>query len=251
MSHLPARMSDLKNLRSLSLRSNQLVYLPREVTYLYLVSLDISNNRIASLPVELRTMTSLVNLELDNNPLTSPPASVSSFATMCVGSCVMGKSRCRFACAVWCTSSNIWTRRPPKRIASKVEVSLMDMALCAAAAPINRLQMQPTQISIILLEVLVGQTIQGTSRFRTRPMWMISLRNDRLRRQSSHGLPRTIPIATHLWWWILVCRRKRPGINTKPVSTVTVWIVPLIWSWSRRRPSIVCQIGLFFVSFMY
>lgn len=47
-----------------------------EVTCLQLVSLDISCNRIATLPVELRLMTSLVNLELENNPLTSPPASV-------------------------------------------------------------------------------------------------------------------------------------------------------------------------------
>lgn len=47
-----------------------------DVTYLQLVSLDISCNRIATLPVELRLMTSLVNLELENNPLTSPPASV-------------------------------------------------------------------------------------------------------------------------------------------------------------------------------
>lgn len=76
MSHLPARMSDLHALRALSLRSNQLVYLPREVTYLSLVALDISNNRIASLPVELRIMTTLVALDLENNPLTSPPASV-------------------------------------------------------------------------------------------------------------------------------------------------------------------------------
>lgn len=48
-----------------------------DVTYLHLVSLDISGNRIATLPVELRNMQSLVNLELENNPLTSPPASVS------------------------------------------------------------------------------------------------------------------------------------------------------------------------------
>lgn len=50
-----------------------------ELTYLQLVSLDISCNRIATLPVELRLMTSLVDLELVNNPLTSPPASVSLF----------------------------------------------------------------------------------------------------------------------------------------------------------------------------
>lgn len=29
ITHLPARLSDLKNLRSLSLRNNHLVYLPR------------------------------------------------------------------------------------------------------------------------------------------------------------------------------------------------------------------------------
>lgn len=50
-----------------------------DVTCLNLVSLDISCNRIATLPVELRLMTNLVSLELDSNPLTSPPASVSTF----------------------------------------------------------------------------------------------------------------------------------------------------------------------------
>lgn len=102
ITHLPARMSDLRNLRSLSLRNNHLVYLPRgnwpysrrtigldanecfllfrsDVTCLNLVSLDISCNRIATLPVELRLMTNLVSLHLDSNPLTSPPASVSRF----------------------------------------------------------------------------------------------------------------------------------------------------------------------------
>lgn len=47
------------------------------MTSLSLVTLDISGNRIAVLPVELRNMTSLVTLELENNPLTTPPASVS------------------------------------------------------------------------------------------------------------------------------------------------------------------------------
>lgn len=58
------------------LRQNQLVYLPRELTCLQLVSLDISSNKIAQLPIELRLMTSLVDLELSDNPLTSPPASL-------------------------------------------------------------------------------------------------------------------------------------------------------------------------------
>uniref|UniRef100_A0A182PUP6 Calponin-homology (CH) domain-containing protein n=1 Tax=Anopheles epiroticus TaxID=199890 RepID=A0A182PUP6_9DIPT len=76
ITHLPARMGDLRNLRSLNLRSNQLVYLPRDLTCLELAFLDISSNKIATLPVELRHMTSLVDLELSNNPLTSPPASL-------------------------------------------------------------------------------------------------------------------------------------------------------------------------------
>ncbi|CRL01012.1 CLUMA_CG014423, isoform B [Clunio marinus] len=76
LTHLPARLSELTNLRSLCLRSNQLVYLPREFSNLRLISLDISCNKIASLPVELRLMTSLVDLELSDNPLTSPPAQI-------------------------------------------------------------------------------------------------------------------------------------------------------------------------------
>uniref|UniRef100_A0A182NP00 Calponin-homology (CH) domain-containing protein n=1 Tax=Anopheles dirus TaxID=7168 RepID=A0A182NP00_9DIPT len=76
ITHLPARMGDLRSMRSLNLRSNQLVYLPRDLTCLQLAFLDISGNKIATLPVELRHMTSLVDLELSNNPLTSPPASL-------------------------------------------------------------------------------------------------------------------------------------------------------------------------------
>lgn len=48
-----------------------------DLCHLHLTSLDVSCNRIASLPVELRLMTELESLELQNNPLTSPPASVS------------------------------------------------------------------------------------------------------------------------------------------------------------------------------
>ncbi|XP_050076649.1 leucine-rich repeat and calponin homology domain-containing protein-like [Anopheles maculipalpis] len=76
ITHLPARMGDLRNMRSLNLRCNQLVYLPRDLTCLQLAFLDISSNKIATLPVELRHMSSLVDLELSNNPLTSPPASL-------------------------------------------------------------------------------------------------------------------------------------------------------------------------------
>ncbi|KOC68095.1 Leucine-rich repeat and calponin homology domain-containing protein 3 [Habropoda laboriosa] len=73
---LPPRMGDLSRLRSLDLRSNMLVHLPIELTYLRLVKLDISGNRISVLPNEMRTMKSLVDFRLSDNPLTSPPASL-------------------------------------------------------------------------------------------------------------------------------------------------------------------------------
>ncbi|XP_076379991.1 leucine-rich-repeats and calponin homology domain protein isoform X2 [Megalopta genalis] len=73
---LPPRMGDLARLRSLDLRSNMLVHLPIELTYLRLVKLDISGNRISVLPNEMRKMKSLVDFRLSDNPLTSPPASL-------------------------------------------------------------------------------------------------------------------------------------------------------------------------------
>lgn len=48
-----------------------------ELTYLRLVKLDISGNRISVLPNEIRKMKGLVDFRLSDNPLTSPPASVS------------------------------------------------------------------------------------------------------------------------------------------------------------------------------
>ncbi|XP_017044874.1 leucine-rich repeat and calponin homology domain-containing protein isoform X1 [Drosophila ficusphila] len=76
LTNLPARLGELRSLRSLSLRSNNLMYLPRELTCLSLITLDVSNNKIASLPLEIRHMGTLVELQLENNPLTSPPASL-------------------------------------------------------------------------------------------------------------------------------------------------------------------------------
>ncbi|XP_020286310.1 leucine-rich repeat and calponin homology domain-containing protein 1 isoform X2 [Pseudomyrmex gracilis] len=73
---LPPRIGDLARLRSLDLRSNLLVHLPIELTYLKLVKLDISGNRISVLPNEMRKMKSLVDFRLSDNPLTSPPASL-------------------------------------------------------------------------------------------------------------------------------------------------------------------------------
>lgn len=101
ISTLPPRIGDLPRLRSLDLRSNLLVQLPigetygyfdsysslfsntniiycllTELTYLRLVKLDVSGNRISVLPNELRKMKSLIDLKLMENPLTSPPAAV-------------------------------------------------------------------------------------------------------------------------------------------------------------------------------
>ncbi|KAG0727977.1 Leucine-rich repeat and calponin y domain-containing protein 3 [Chionoecetes opilio] len=47
-----------------------------KLCFLRLVFLDLSGNRISTLPTELRFMVSLVTLALDNNPLTHPPASL-------------------------------------------------------------------------------------------------------------------------------------------------------------------------------
>jgi len=41
-----------------------------------LARLNVSLNQIASLPVELRLMSSLESLDVTNNPLVSPPTSV-------------------------------------------------------------------------------------------------------------------------------------------------------------------------------
>ena len=48
-----------------------------EISYLQLTTLDLSGNRIATLPVELRFMTTVMCLNLGENPLTCPPANVS------------------------------------------------------------------------------------------------------------------------------------------------------------------------------
>lgn len=49
---------------------------------LNLVSLDLSCNRISSLPLEIRFMTDLIDLNLTDNPLTSPPAQLCSRGTV-------------------------------------------------------------------------------------------------------------------------------------------------------------------------
>lgn len=53
-----------------------------EITYIKLARLNVSLNRIASLPVELRLMSSLENLDVTNNPLVSPPTAVRIIITI-------------------------------------------------------------------------------------------------------------------------------------------------------------------------
>ena len=49
-----------------------------EISFLRLIHMDLSANRITTLPVELRFMNSVVELNLGENPLSCPPANVSS-----------------------------------------------------------------------------------------------------------------------------------------------------------------------------
>merc|ERR1712223_1470042 len=49
-----------------------------EISFLRLIHMDLSANRITSLPVELRFMNSVVNLSLGENPLSCPPANLCS-----------------------------------------------------------------------------------------------------------------------------------------------------------------------------
>lgn len=103
INRLPPQLGLLNHLRNLNIRSNELLEIPigmtytyelcvilfffpthlrnssfvTELTYLKLTRLDISRNRIASLPVELKNMSnSLEILRLTDNPLMAPPAVV-------------------------------------------------------------------------------------------------------------------------------------------------------------------------------
>lgn len=80
-------MGDLKSLQSLILRNNLLLAVPIEVTYLRLTRLDLSANRISTLPVEMREMDCLIDLAVEENPLNSPPASVCTVSLCCKGDC--------------------------------------------------------------------------------------------------------------------------------------------------------------------
>ena len=54
------------------------LFILAEISFLRLVQMDLSANRITTLPVELRFMSSVVDLSLGENPLSCPPANVST-----------------------------------------------------------------------------------------------------------------------------------------------------------------------------
>ena len=111
ITHLPVQIGDMTHLRSLNLRRNHLQEIPvgmysfkhhceipvlrlsfirnlgkmynsaiffLEISFLRLIHMDLSANRITTLPVELRFMNSVVDLSLGENPLSCPPANVSN-----------------------------------------------------------------------------------------------------------------------------------------------------------------------------
>ncbi|KAJ8379182.1 hypothetical protein AAFF_G00230940, partial [Aldrovandia affinis] len=80
---LPEAISKLRDLMELdvswellNVRRNFLSTLPEDLAELPLVKLDVSCNKVTSVPLCYRKMTQLQSLRLDNNPLHSPPAQI-------------------------------------------------------------------------------------------------------------------------------------------------------------------------------
>jgi len=69
-------MGEMTSLRSLNVRRNLLVELPKEISQLKLVNFDCTSNRISKLPLCFREMVTLIDLLVENNPLEVPPAHV-------------------------------------------------------------------------------------------------------------------------------------------------------------------------------
>lgn len=70
---VPESIKQLRSLTYLDLRGNQLTSLPRELCFLPVQVLLVSNNRLTSLPDELGRMEQLTDLEVSYNQLTSLP----------------------------------------------------------------------------------------------------------------------------------------------------------------------------------
>eukprot|EP00106_Octopus_bimaculoides_P006908 XP_014774350.1 PREDICTED: leucine-rich repeat and calponin homology domain-containing protein 3-like isoform X12 [Octopus bimaculoides] len=76
ISRLPIEIGKLPLLRRLNVRKNLLVEIPPEISQLELRRIDFSANKISSIPIVFRSMTTLEEMILDHNPLTTPPAHV-------------------------------------------------------------------------------------------------------------------------------------------------------------------------------
>ena len=76
ITNIPYQIGDVISLRSLDLRKNCLKDIVIEISFLPLVHLVLSSNKIASVPIEFIFMNSLVYLNLEGNPLISPPLNI-------------------------------------------------------------------------------------------------------------------------------------------------------------------------------
>ncbi|XP_055852002.1 leucine-rich repeat and calponin homology domain-containing protein [Episyrphus balteatus] len=80
--HIPESVKHLTLLTYLDLRSNQLSTLPKELCFMPLQVLLVSNNRLVSLPDELGRMDKLLDLDVSYNQLTALPARVGELRSL-------------------------------------------------------------------------------------------------------------------------------------------------------------------------
>ncbi|XP_049310915.1 uncharacterized protein LOC105233750 isoform X1 [Bactrocera dorsalis] len=79
---IPESVKHLTSLTYLDLRSNQLAALPREICFLPLQVLLVSNNRLATLPDELGRMERLTDLDASYNQLSTLPARIGELRSL-------------------------------------------------------------------------------------------------------------------------------------------------------------------------
>ena len=83
LSSLPLEISQLSNLKTLSLYNNQLNSLPPEISQLSnLTRLYLDSNQLSSLPSEISQLSNLTTLSLYNNQLSSLPSEISQLSNL-------------------------------------------------------------------------------------------------------------------------------------------------------------------------
>jgi internalin A len=83
LTSIPAKISQLTNLRWLDISSNQLTILPAEIGQLSNLNwLDISGNQLKSLPTEIGQLINLSSLSLNSNQLTILPAEIGQLSKL-------------------------------------------------------------------------------------------------------------------------------------------------------------------------